>query len=395
MTPGAQLWHKTPVGHVADRCLAVWAPHVACEACAVACPRHAISIRERRVVADDRCVGCGRCAVACPTGAIETVGPPIDMATEGRDEPMTTVGRAEPMSIDCRRVPATAGTVRVACLGGLTPSDLLETLLAAGERPVHLIDRGWCAACPVGGAEHPAGRALAEVARLLSAMGAAERAPTLVFRPLTGRPARSGVGDMEAVAAPARRALLRSLVAAATDEPTDADSEPPRPLSQRLPIDPVARRRTVAALGRLAARLDVPVAPSVYPAIGIDETCCNHRVCVAVCPTAALAVETTAAAVALVFDPVRCIACGACAHHCPERAVSLAPEGLAGRDDGHRRVVRQHALCACADCGQPFAGGGDDSLCVRCRKTRAFAAAAAAFRFGGETPPADHDTRCP
>ena len=384
MTPGAQPWHKTAVGHVGDRCLAVWAPHLACTACVTACPRQAIRVGERRVTADTGCVGCGRCAVACPTGAIETAGFPPEFA----------VGDAGgPIQVDCRRVPAAARTVRVACLGGLTVSDLLEACLAAGERPIHLMDRGWCAGCPVGGADHPARGTLDRVAGLLREMGQSERAPKLVSRPLTGRPARSGIGDMEAVAAPARRALLRTLVAAASDGPTSIDSEPPPPLSQRLPVDPLARRRTVAALGRLAAWLDAPVAPSVFPHIEIGDGCCDHRVCVAVCPTAALAVQSTAAAVALSFDPVRCIACGACARHCPERAVTLVPKGRAGEDDGHRRIVRHHALRACADCGQPFAAGGDATLCDRCRKTRAFAAAAAAFRFAGGTDSAHQEAR--
>ncbi len=387
MTPGAQLWHKTPVGHVADRCLAVWAPHVPCEACAVACPRHAISIRERRVVADDRCVGCGRCAVACPTGAIETAGFPPDIALGDA---------AEPIEIDCRRVPATAGAVRVACLGGLTVSDLLEACLAAGGRPIHLIDRGWCATCPVGGAEHPAQGALDRVAALLREMGQSERLPKRVFRPLAGRRARPQRDDVDGVTVPARRALLRTLVAAATDDRAAADDPMPAPLSQRLPVDPLARRRTVAALGRLAARLDATVAPPFFPHMEIGNGCCDHRVCVAVCPTAALTVESNGAAVALSFDPVRCIACGACARHCPEQAITLAPEGRASEasgDAGHRRVMRHHALRACADCGQPFAGRGDASLCDRCRKTRAFAAAAAAFRSAGGTDSADQEAR--
>ncbi len=388
MAAGGCAWHKTAVVYSSDRCLARWAPHVACEACLAVCPPKAIRTGERRIVSDGRCVGCGRCATVCPTGAIETTGYRPAIAAAGMAE------TDAPVVVECRRVPAAdcpAGAVRLPCLGGLAEADLIDLRLAAGNRPVHLIDRGWCGACPAGGAEHPAWRVVERVARLLTEMGAAELSPALVSRPEPRRRSGARADDIDAVAAPGRRALLRRLTAA-----PEADEAPTRPLCDGLPVEPLARKRTHAALERLADRLGVPAAPSsFYATVSISGRCRNHQVCVAVCPTGALAADTGATAASVVFESVRCIACGACARHCPEHAISLQPEGRPRPGDSERSVLSRHPLRACEGCGRRFAEPGTATLCLSCRKTRAFAQAGSAFLFGVAMAPQDPQQTSP
>ena len=282
---------------------------------------------DRHIAAGGGCIACGRCAPACPTGAIEVAG--FTVAVPPAADP------AAPVTVECRRLSKRAGTpetIRVSCLGGLGTGHLIELRLAAGDRPIHLIDRGWCADCPAGGVEHPVRRAVEATAALLSAMGTAALAPSLVCRPLPRRHA-AGVSDDDAPAA-ARRLLLRRLAGLETGEMA---SEPPpvRRVDTEPPLDPTARQRTTTALAALALRLNALAPPAVEQTVAISERCQNHQVCVRVCPTGALAAGSEAQAETLVFDDSRCIASGACERSCPESA--LVNRHAKGSPDRHRK----------------------------------------------------------
>ena len=373
MSVGLCAWHKTSVAYEPERCLAVCAPHVGCARCVEICPTRALRDDGRHIIADPGCIACGRCAAECPTGAIAVAGFAVAMPA---------AAPSIPVEVECRRVPATAAkpdAVRVPCLGGLAPYALLEMQLDAGDRPVHLIDRGWCGACPAGGNTHPAQASLARATALLAAIGAAAQAPVLVQRPLPKRRAATPP-HMDKPSAPARRLLLRRL--AATDDRAGGDGRPLGRGIAGLPLDPVAKRRTVAALHRLSERLNVPVPRLVSPVVAISQYCRNHQVCTKVCPTGALAADTTASVTGIVFDSARCIACSACVRHCPEHAVSLRMEPLSAGQSSGPITLTQHRQRTCRLCQRPFAEPGAETECPACRKTRALARAAFAFRFG-------------
>jgi ferredoxin len=272
---------------------------------------------------------------------------------------------------------------RVPCLGGLSAYALLELRLEAGDRPIHLIDRGWCGDCPAGGAEHPAGPSLESAAALLAAMGAASLAPALVRRPLPRR--RAGTPrEMDVPAVPARRTALRRL-AGSCDRTAAGERPPLRRAAADLPLDPVAHRRTAAVLHRLSARLNAPVPEAFFPTIAMADGCRNHQVCARVCPTGALAAEAGTTETRMMFDSTRCLACGACVRHCPEHALSLTSDTPSAAAQRAPIALTRHRQRTCRLCEQPFAEPGTDALCPQCRKTRAFAAAGFAFRFGLES----------
>ncbi|MCA1791420.1 MAG: 4Fe-4S binding protein, partial [Thioalkalivibrio sp.] len=139
--------HARPAGRSVtlqrEACLTEQRPGLPCTTCRDTCPDAAISISDRHVeVSDAACSGCGRCAVSCPTGAL------------------TIVGFKPASTFECMRVNAGADEV-VPCLGGIPPSHLRRAL-AAGD--VTLMDRGWCAGCPVsGGTSAPWSHAVDEV----------------------------------------------------------------------------------------------------------------------------------------------------------------------------------------------------------------------------------------
>jgi len=65
-----------------------------CGACAQACPRQAITIRDNlAVINENLCVQCGTCAEVCPTGAIREVVPAYAKLAKGGEKMMYGYGR--------------------------------------------------------------------------------------------------------------------------------------------------------------------------------------------------------------------------------------------------------------------------------------------------------------
>ena len=157
-------------------------------------PRRCPAPRRGDFFLDEGCLGCGRCAAVCPMGAIAVAGFALRPSK---------IKVTRPLTLDCWKVPTKASpahSVRVPCLGGLSPGQWLGLVLAAhGDAPdsrdgggraasgtaaeaatspappghtacaccgpgVKLLDRGWCGACPANpGAAHPAAAALTVV----------------------------------------------------------------------------------------------------------------------------------------------------------------------------------------------------------------------------------------
>jgi ferredoxin len=416
--------------HDEGACLPLRSRHGQCRACESACPVQALEVGIEAVTLGSACIGCGRCTAACPSGALglpELESQSIEAwavpAVPAHASPQASAGGASQrpanLRIECRMVPAAARSapcVELPCLGALSPGRI-ASYVAAG-RQVTVVDRGWCEGCAAGGAPGaavPQGIAAArEAVRLArSWLGAldldrsiAAGAPVADPDPLRARISIAlealpvHLRPTELPPAPAegspvdrrrffRAALERPAGRERKPEPMGGNGRAAYPASERAASP--ERQRLHAALSRLGESRGQPVPAEFYPALHANTRCADSRMCVALCPTAALSVAEEGTAAQLRFDPLRCIACGTCTRACPEGALSLSPYG--GAEDASRaaetKVLATHLQRPCTECGTPFAARADESaarpsaaLCPTCTKSRRFMADARTRLFG-------------
>lgn len=260
-------------------------------------------------------------------------------------------------------------SLRVPCVGGVSPGRWLTWVEAAGDARIEVIDHGWCANCPAGAAAagHPAAATLDTVRSWLLAAGMAPAAlPGIVNEPLPAvlRPAElPGAANAETLS---RRGFFGRLAERAR---APLQAPVPRTVSvaaaRRIGHAQPEHDMRIAVLTRLAHRHGGRVHAEVLPSIVVGAGCDGCAVCARACPTGALRLATDEAAAGLAFDATRCVACGLCAGLCPEQAI-----GFAARHCGPTTptVVRRHELRDCPECGAAHAGTG--ALCPRCAAGR-------------------------
>lgn len=352
-----------PVLFASDACLIVRRPGMECSLCREACPAGVLSGGLWSIKLEVAgCIGCGVCAAECPTGAIRVEGftPDVDVAS------------ADPEALECRRVPEalrTSGAVTVPCLGGLTMPDLLERV-AAADRPVAIMDRGWCADCPVGGSAAP-WRANLDAANdvLASAGRDASSGISVVETPLPASEAQP-VAALRPELVPSRRDFFRRLVAP-TPEP-HLPEESRRIVFRRGLVRPIARERTLAVMRGLAEEDEL--SPTLMPSVTIDTAACDlHGICAAICPTGALRLTEPDGSLVIDYDAEACIACGECQRVCPGKALSLNAGGDGTVPEG-RLTLASRARGVCVGCGDTFPQGRDEMhlYCQPCRNSQAF-----------------------
>lgn len=369
--------------HEEGACLPLRSRHGHCSACAQACPSAALTVTVDAVTLSDACTGCGRCTAACPTQALSL--PEVDSLPPASAELAT-------IRFECRKVPAelrAADTAVLPCLGALTPGRLMAHV-AAGTA-VRVVDRGWCEGCEAGSSAsnpaHPAAAAVATARLWLNTVWAQpaalplslEREPLpLALRPDTIAPAPEPAPPVD------RRRFFR----AALDKPAGRERSSPAPMGgdgrAAYPADArqasPERTRQHAALQALAAQGDSSIPAEFFPGLHADARCCDRRMCVALCPTAALTVADDGATARLQFDPLRCIACGTCERACPEGSLQLQPHG---GQAGVQTLAGHHRL-RCTSCGDAYTapatgthgssadGATSAGLCPVCTKSRRF-----------------------
>ncbi len=312
-------------------------------------------------------MGCGQCAIVCPTGTL---------AVPGFDIPAPA--SLEVRAVDCWRVPAAdsrRGTLRVPCLGGLSPAALLELTAAAERSPVALLDRGFCGECPAGGEIHPMAAALAETQRLLAEVGIApERWPRRVARPLPLSRMADGAGEPRLEERMSRRALLAGFAA----RPKPPGLSPSSATTGESPVRPrPERERLFAALERLAPDTLPPA--RLFPKLTASDACANHQICASACPTPALRPYRGEGVRGIAFAAAACVSCGLCVALCPEQALTLSMAGDADTDQS-RGALTRFAVRVCPDCGADHQG--NETVCPACRKDRSFARDAFQTLFG-------------
>lgn len=346
-----------------NACVQLRSRYAECRHCERICPASALQLGEGAMSLGQGCIGCGRCMAACPTGALQVRGffPTLELQA-----------KPAPVRIDCARAPQGAD-IRVPCLGGLSLSRLLAMRLAAGERELELLDRGWCADCPAaaGAKEHPAAKSLSRAQARLRDAGMPERLlPRLAAAPL----ALAKRAPEKAVAPN----LARRSVMGAFTRPLQAALEAPE--RRFAPAPAPERERVLGVLVKLAARYGGQVSQKLFHTVEVSASACQgHGVCAAGCPTGALRAHSAeGAARGLSHSSALCIGCGHCERVCPEQAVRVVFGG--GDAHGERRLVATFESCVCEACGTPLAvtsaRRGSRTVCERCAKSSALARAA-------------------
>jgi ferredoxin len=351
----------------ADACLALRPASSDCRACVEACPVAALHWTGTTLTLNAACMACGRCASSCPTAA-------LTVSAANLDWPGVT---ATAIRLECQRVPLARliGTLRVPCLGGIAPVDILEWLAANPEHTLEWCDRGWCADCPAGGSEFAGASVMARIEPLLSVLEVPIRqwpktrsVPTDVAAalPLDSTPPSPSIGRRRFFAAFAGDLPDRSPPAAASLRVSRAAHRASPRIAQ-------FRQRWDAAVRRLAARGAEVLPAAIYPEVTVAESCDLAGVCAAVCPSAALTLERDhqASAVALSFNAALCLDCGQCQRACPTQSLQLRPAGAVEQPLPQApQVLRTLSLQTCQSCGQQFHHPTAAVHCAACRIER-------------------------
>jgi len=379
-----------------SRCLRLRSRYNNCELCAQACPARVLRVTDTSVELGEGCLRCGQCSAACPTEALQTEGFAVS--------PPPAASSRTPLYVDCWKVPAADSqhdAIRVPCLGGIALHHLVQWHAAAEGRQIALIDRGWCGQCGAGcGAPHPAQETLDAARALLSELGVPEQAlPRMESLPLPRVQMPAEIPEPLAAQSLSRREFFagftrntaRAIAPMAAVQPNE-DAQSRRAHVAKIEIS--ARSQLLAQAAVVGGRHGRPLPAELFPALRIADACCNHQVCAATCPTRALqAYESEdGAAAGIAFDAAACIACGDCTRACPERALTLVPQGDGEVPRGATALTRW-TLRECFDCGHEFADSGSSSVCSTCRKTRELARASFSQLFGSARNP--HGERMP
>ncbi|OGS99565.1 MAG: hypothetical protein A3F73_03010 [Gallionellales bacterium RIFCSPLOWO2_12_FULL_59_22] len=384
-----KLREERPLGLREDACLVLRAPRYAtCRACETACPVQAIKVGEITFELGDACIDCGRCAAACPMGALGLPGFVVPEVKPVQGE----LSSAKPVPVECWKVPAESSlpdAVRVPCTGGLSTGRLVELAAAAGDRPVQIWDRGWCAACRAGGGpEHPVSGALEAARGLLAGAGVRpEKLPGIAFMPLPAQ-----LMPAEIPSSTSQQTLSRRGFFSAFMRETTAAIDQVRPLApkseirrkrgfERTPMPSRERERLLLGLSILGKSTDKPPPSEAFYRVQISQACRSHNICVGICPTGALDIYEEDAQNGVVFDSYLCIGCGQCVTVCPESAIELSPNGNDLMTIGQLRLTR-FGVQDCPVCGQTFTAQGGSDCCPQCAKRRQLASSAFASLFG-------------
>jgi Pyruvate/2-oxoacid:ferredoxin oxidoreductase delta subunit len=282
----------------ADRCVHGLFASATCEACATACPQHALHVSEEGLgILEENCDGCGLCEPACPQAAISVLADPGIRDTDA--------GLA--LFVGCEVTGTGAG-----CAHRIGLRTLAEAW-RKGARQL-ILAKAPCNTC----ARREAATLEASCDKLNTLLASRNAEPMLTLH-LQPPQWRAALDSAQLPAAGLnRRQLFRRLTTPAQHRPAEDPA--------RFPLPDTGDRRLYA----------------VTPVIDAG-TCVACDACVRVCPHQAL-VDTQESYAA---RPERCVGCGLCVDVCDANAVAIHP--MASSPPELKLEQRQ-----CTACGAPF-----------------------------------------
>jgi len=195
----------------------------------------------------------------------------------------------------------------------------------------------------------------------------------------TGRRARLDVSASETPATPAaysRRELFMALGGQQRSDTTSTVQSGDRPATpseepQPRESSPLPRHRVDLLAEEIAFLLATKgesaglALPIKWPA-ATAQRCTFCGACVSVCPTGALKLRESVAAVDIAFIPTRCTGCMLCVEVCPECALTIRESTTAKDLTGPTAYpLRQRSQSSCPRCGRGTAVHG---LCRDCTR---------------------------
>lgn len=308
-----------------------------CQVCVSNCPHDALTAIEDFINIDRKaCLSCGICVSACPQRAIDLPGNSVQ-ELESQNDVMADAKSGAPIVYSCSKsqLPPADGwqVINVAC-AGMVPVGAMIASLNGGASAVAV--RQCTSVCTQNAGQAVAGR-VDFVRDLLKTTG----------------------DD------PGKALLLK---------PADEDSQEAAPDSAIIESDDGRLQAGIFGVDATWTQLNHFVAqrsPEVhstmahsYAPTGIvqfdRDTCTTCGTCSIACPTGAISEEDSGTAVAMTFNPARCVGCGECVNSCPEiesgaitmtRAFNTGSEshdGMAGFASVEVESVK------CTSCGNAF-----------------------------------------
>jgi ferredoxin len=327
------------VALTADRCLHRYARHEVCRRCIESCASGAMRPGDDTPqINDAACVGCAACVSACPTDALRWLSStPQGLLQELRDAmtPHVRPGAAPivmyiqqgtDFSATGLASEATVVVVEVATIGLVGMAALLTAMALGAAGVVILVDD------TVG--DHVRRRLSEEVhwsQCLLTAWGFSD--DCIGLWPFTGATTRLPIMSNRYTVPPAQYSFDH--------------------------LERILIRRAATHLahhGRNPATIVALPAGAPFGTVQIDGTQCTLcMACAGACRMKAL-VAISGDAPGLGFMESLCVQCGACAHVCPEQAITLVPRlNPDPTSTTSRSTLHQTQPARCSVCGRVFA----------------------------------------
>ena len=319
------------------RCLRAEYYHNNCSHCIDICPEEAISLgNNRRVALDSKtCTDCSACIGVCPTAAISNTEFDPNMF-------VLTFSGGEGDHISCKS--------NAPCLNIFNA----EQLISLGLRNETVVcDLSHCGECEVnknGTVEASIKAHIHEANTFLEAM---ERENKII-------------ADYEAPVEVERRSLFGKFARGVNELQGDIGIGEIFNDSDTVPVH---RQLLQNSLKRVIENVQKTILPRVFSFTAnkqIDfQSCTNCGECVQFCPTDALTYSADQSRI--LFQNMRCIACGICDDICKPKSFSNKDElDLVTMAFDRAVIAIEHHFVICDECKTAFPQKGEETICGRC-----------------------------
>ncbi len=319
------------------KCLRVEYLYNECSLCMDICPQEAIALGNNRRVALDgeKCIDCSACVGICPTAAIRNL----------EFDPNLFVFKFSAGDED-----------RLSCKNNTPCLNIFnaEQLLSLGLRNESVIcDMSHCKGCEVnknGIVEASIKAHIAEANTFLEAMEEENRIIT----------------DYEELIEVARREFLGKLVKGVNDLQNDMEIGEIFNEESTLPVHRQLLQNSLKSVIENVKQSTIPQAFSFTANRQIDfQSCTNCGECVQFCPMDALTYSSDKSRI--LFQNLRCIACGICDDICKPKSFSRKPElDLITMAFDRAVIAIEHHFVICSECKTAFPQKNGETVCVRC-----------------------------